>query len=98
MLHIEYDFQVSAYSNSFHDISYKDPYRDMVCFFSQDQHLFLNLFVTLNQSNVSKYVQKGHLLIDMCKEEQNLKRVNYHIYYNRNTIHSLYLFMRFILK
>ena len=39
-------------------------------FFSQDQHLFLNLFVTLNQSDVSKYVQKGHLLTDMCKEEQ----------------------------
>ena len=96
MLHIEYDFQVSAYSNSFHDINYKDPYRDMVCFFSQDQHLFLNLFVTLNQGDISKYVQKGHLLIDMCKEEHNLKRVNCHIYYNRNTVHSLYLFMRFI--
>ena len=96
MLHIEYDFQVSAYSNSFHDINYKDPYRDMVCFFSQDQYLFLNLFVTLNQGDISKYVQKGHLLIDMCKEEQNLKRVNCHIYYNRNTVHSLYLFMRSI--
>ena len=96
VLHIEYDFQVSAYSNSFRDINYKDPYRDMVCFFSQDQHLFLNLFVTLNQGDISKYVQKGHLLIDMCKEEQNLKRVNCHIYYNRNTVHSLYLFMRFI--
>ena len=42
----------------------------MVCFFSKDQHLFLNLFVTLNESDVSKYVQKGHLLTDMCKEEQ----------------------------
>ena len=42
----------------------------MVCFFSQDQHLFLNLFVTLNQSDISKYVQKGHLLTDMCREEQ----------------------------
>ena len=39
-------------------------------FFSQDQHLFLNLFVTLNQNDVSKYVQKGHLLTNMCKEEQ----------------------------
>ena len=42
----------------------------MVCFFPQDQHLFLNLFVTLNQSDVSKHVQKGHVLTDMCKEEQ----------------------------
>ena len=42
----------------------------MVCFFSQDQHLFLNLFVILNQSDVSKYVQRDHLLTDMCKEEQ----------------------------
>ena len=38
--------------------------------FSQDQYLFLNLFVTLNQSDVTKYVQKGHLLTGMCKEEQ----------------------------
>ena len=50
-LHIEYDFQVSTETNSFDDINYKDPYRDMVCFFSQDQHLFLNLFVTLNKSD-----------------------------------------------
>ena len=42
----------------------------MVSFFSQDQHLFQNLFVTLNQRDVCKYVQKGHLLTDMCKEEQ----------------------------
>ena len=42
----------------------------MVCFFSHDQHLFLNLSVTLNQSDISKYVQKVHLLTDMCKEEQ----------------------------
>ena len=28
----------------------------------------------------------------------NLKRVNYHLYYNKNTIHSSYLFMRFILN
>ena len=42
----------------------------MVCFSSLDQHLFLNLFVTLNQSDVSKYIQKGHLLTDMYKEEQ----------------------------
>ena len=42
----------------------------MVCFFSQVQHLFLNLFVTLNQSYVSKYVQKGNLVTDMFKEEQ----------------------------
>ena len=42
----------------------------MVCFFSQDQHLFLNLFVTLNQSDVSKYIQKGHLFTDMHKEER----------------------------
>ena len=40
----------------------------MVCFFSQDQHLLLNF--TLTQSDVSKYVQKGHLVTDMCKEEQ----------------------------
>ena len=66
MLHIEYGFQ----TNSFHDINYKGPYRDMVCFFSQNQHLFLNLFVTLNESQISKYVQKGHLLTDMCKEKQ----------------------------
>ena len=39
-------------------------------FFSHDQHLFLNLLVTLNQSDVSKYEQKVHLLTDMCKEEQ----------------------------
>ena len=42
-LHTEYDFQVSAYTNFLHDINYKDRYRDMVCFFSQSQHLFLNL-------------------------------------------------------
>ena len=42
----------------------------MVCFFTQDQHLFLNLFVTQNQSDVSKYVQRDHLSTDMCKEEQ----------------------------
>ena len=42
----------------------------MVCFFPQDQHLFPNLFVTLNQSDVHKYVQKGHLLTDLCKEVQ----------------------------
>ena len=42
----------------------------MVCFFSHVQHLFLNLFVTLNQSYVSKYVQKGNLVTDMFKEEQ----------------------------
>ena len=42
----------------------------MVCFFLQGQHLFLNLFVTLNQSDVSKHVRKGHLLTGMCKEEQ----------------------------
>ena len=42
----------------------------MVYFFSQDQHLFLNVFVTLNQSGISKYAQKGHILTDMCKEEQ----------------------------
>ena len=41
----------------------------MVCYFSQDQHLFLNLFVTLNQSDVSKHAQKGHVLTDMCKEK-----------------------------
>ena len=42
----------------------------MVCFTSQDQHLFLNLYLTLNQSDVGKYLQKGHLLTNMCKEEQ----------------------------
>ena len=42
----------------------------MVCVFSQDQHLFLNLFAALNQSDVSKCVQKVNLLTDMCKEEQ----------------------------
>ena len=55
---------------SFDDINCKDPYRDMVCFFSQDQHLLLNVFVTLNQSDVSKYVQRGNWLTEMCKEEQ----------------------------
>ena len=69
-LHIEYDFQVSAETNSFDVINYKDPYRDKVCFFSQDQHLFLKLFVSLNQIDVSKYVQKAHLLTGMCREEQ----------------------------
>ena len=39
-------------------------------FFFQDQHLFLNLFVILNQSDASKDVQRDHLLTDMCKEEQ----------------------------
>ena len=38
-------------------------------FFSQDQHLFLNLLVTLTQSDVSKYVKKGHSLKDMRKQE-----------------------------
>ena len=57
VLQIEYDFQVSV---SFPDINCKDPYHDMVCFFSHDRHLFLKLFVTLNQSDVSKYVQKGN--------------------------------------
>ena len=42
----------------------------MVCFSSQDQHLFLNLSIALNQSDISKYVQKGHLLTGICKEEQ----------------------------
>ena len=39
-------------------------------FFSQDQHLFLNLFVTLNESDIRKYVQKRHLLTDMRKKNR----------------------------
>ena len=42
----------------------------------------------------------SHLFLNLRTDAvgYNLKRVNYHEYYSRNTLHSLYLFMRFTLK
>ena len=46
----------------------------MVCFFSQDQHLFLNLFVTLNHSDQKTMGEIRFLYITQPEEIRETKK------------------------